>query len=73
MAEWLEHAVAVREVSGSSPGQTGRKNLCGRREPSDYVSFRKAVKRQWFHNRKHTIQSLEQHHHFLTKDVHLGT
>ena len=29
VAEWLEHAVAVREVSGSSPGRGVHKNLCG--------------------------------------------
>ena len=49
MAEWLERAVAVREVSGSNPGRGGHKNLCWRREPSGYVSFRRAVKWQRFH------------------------
>ena len=49
VAERLEHAVAVREVSGSSPGQAGHKNLCGRMEPSYYVSFSRAVERQQFH------------------------
>ena len=39
------------EVSGSIPGRGGHKNLCGGREPSDYVSFRKAVKRQLFRTR----------------------
>ena len=29
VAEWLERAVAVQEISGSSPGQLGHKNLCG--------------------------------------------
>ena len=48
-AEFLERAVAVREVSGLSPGQGGHKNFCGRWEPSDYVSFHWAVKRQRFH------------------------
>ena len=33
MAEWLERAVAVREVSGFSPGRGRHKILCGRREP----------------------------------------
>ena len=47
-AEWLEHEVAVREVSDSSPGRGGR------REPSDYVNFCMAVKKQWFHTLKHT-------------------
>ena len=28
VAEWLERAVAMREVSGSSPGRGGHKNLC---------------------------------------------
>ena len=49
MTEWLESAVAVREVSGSIPGWGGHKNLCGRRETSDYVSSRRAVERQRFH------------------------
>ena len=35
VAELLERAVALREVSGSSPGLDGHKNLCGRRELSD--------------------------------------
>ena len=35
MAELLERAVAVREVSGSSPDRGGHKNLCGLRELSD--------------------------------------
>ena len=48
MAEWLKRAVAMREVSDSSPGRGGYKKLCGRREPSDYVSFRRVVKRQRF-------------------------
>ena len=48
VAEWLERAVTVREVLGSSPGRSGHKNLFGRREASDYVSFRRAVKRQRF-------------------------
>ena len=29
-------------------GRCEHKNLCGGREPSDYVSFRRAVKRRWF-------------------------
>ena len=49
MAEWLEHTVTVREVSGSSPSRNGHKNHCGCMEPSDYISFRRGVKRQWFH------------------------
>ena len=44
MAEWLEHAVAMWELSGLSPCQGGYKNLCRYRKPSD-----KAVKRQQFH------------------------
>ena len=53
MSERLERAVAVREVSGSSPGQGGQKNLCGRRKLSDYVSFLRAVERQ----RSHTLNA----------------
>ena len=60
MAEWLESAVAMREFSGSSPGRVGHKNLCRCREPSDYVSFHRAVERQWFHTLIHMIQSQEQ-------------
>ena len=40
---WVERVVAVREVSRSSPGRGGHG------EPSDYVSFRRAVERQRFH------------------------
>ena len=61
MAECLEGAVAVWEVSGLSPGRGGQKNFCGCREPSDYVSFLRAVKRQRFRTLNHTIQSQEQH------------
>ena len=43
MAEWLERAAA-----GSIPGQGGHKNLCGHREPPDYVIFHRNVKQQWF-------------------------
>ena len=49
VAEWLDRAVAVREVSGLSPDRDGHKNLCGRREPSNYVSFHRDVERQRFH------------------------
>ena len=49
MTELIEHAVTVQEVSGSSLGQGGHKNLCGHREPSDYVSSHRAAKRQQFH------------------------
>ena len=49
MADWLERAVAVREVSVSSSAQGGHKNVCRRKEPSDCVSFRRAVERQRFH------------------------
>ena len=49
MAEWLELAVVVWEVSGSGPSRGEHKNLCGRRKLSEYVSFRRAVERQRFH------------------------
>ena len=52
MAEWLERAVAVQEVLSSIPGLGGHKNLCGNMEPSVYVSFHRAVKREWFHTLK---------------------
>ena len=41
VAEWLERAIAVREVSLSRH----KKNLCGCSEPYDYVSFHRANKR----------------------------
>ena len=49
MAEWLEYMVSVRDVLGSSPSQGGHKNFCGCREPSDCVSFCRAVIREQFH------------------------
>ena len=45
----LERALAVREVLDSLSGRGGHKNRWGRKEPSDYVSFRRAVNRQRFH------------------------
>ena len=45
VAEWLERTVAMRQVLDSIPGRGGHKNLCGSREPSDYFSFRMAIKR----------------------------
>ena len=39
----------VRTKLGSIPGRGKYKNLCRRRESSDYVSFCKGVKRQRFH------------------------
>ena len=66
MAEWLKRAVAVRKVSGSNPGRGGHKNLCGRREPSDYVSLRRAVKRQRFHTfNTHNTKSRTAHQYSL--------
>ena len=59
MTEWLERAVAVREVSGSIPGRCGHKNLSERREPPDDVSFRMVVKRQRFHTFEYKIKSEE--------------
>ena len=49
MAEWLECAVAVQDVSGMSPSWGRHKNPRGCKEPSDYVSFHRTVKIQWFH------------------------
>ena len=62
MAEWLERAVAVQEVSCSSPGQGGH------RETSDYVSFHRAIKRQWFHtlNTHYTKPRTTQQHYLHT-------
>ena len=44
-----------REVSSSILGQGGLKNVCGRKEPSDYISFLRAVERQ----RLHTLNTLD--------------
>ena len=60
VAEWLEHELDVREVSGSIPGQGEQTNLCSI-SGSDYVCFRMDVKRERFHTLQHTIQSQEQH------------
>ena len=49
VVEWLQRAVTVREVSGSNPGRDEHEILCGRRKPTDYVSFRRPVKIQQFH------------------------
>ena len=49
---YVYDTVAVREVLGSIPGRGGHKNLCGGKEPSDYVSFRRAVKKEQFHTLK---------------------
>ena len=64
VAEWLERAVTVREVSGSIPGRGGHKTHCRRRV---YVNIRRAVERQRFHNLIHTIQSQEQHNNIPFK------
>ena len=83
VAEWLEHVVAMCKVSGLSPELGAHKNLCGCRECSDYSSFHKAVKRQWFHTliphdtmprptQKHTLQTpytLELHLCLFPPDV----
>ena len=60
--------VAVREVSGLIPGRDAHKNLCGRREPLDYVSFLRAVKRKRFNtlNTHDTKPSTIQQHSLQT-------
>ena len=58
---WLEGALAVREVSDSISCWSGHKTLFGRVGPSNYIRFRRAVKRQWVHTLKHTIQTQEKH------------
>ena len=60
VAEWLERTVAVREVSGS-PVEVDKKNHCGYREPSDYISFRRAFKEQCFNTLKTQGKIQEQH------------
>ena len=67
-AEWLK---CRAEVSGSSPGRGRHKGLCGRREPSDYVSFRRAVERPRFHtlNTNHTMPRTT----LITNALHVRT
>ena len=78
MAELLERAVDVREVSGSSPVSSGHNNLCSDWEHFWYISFCKAVKRQQFLTlNKHTIQNQEQQRKlslqtFYKLELHLG-
>ena len=67
VVEWLERAVAVPEVSGSISCRGEHKNFCRSTEPSEYVSFRRAVKRQLFNNLKHMIQSQKQHNNIPYK------
>ena len=50
---WYERERERERVLGSIPDQGGDKNLYGIREPSDYISFREAVKRNRFHVLKH--------------------
>ena len=71
MAELLEPAGAMREVSGSSPSLGGHKNLCGRREPPDYVSFRRVVKRMPLHTLN--THDTKPRTTLLTKALHFGT
>ena len=67
VAEWLERAIAVREFSGSNPGRGEHKeNLCGHRGPSNYVSFRRAVKRQ----RLYTLNSHDKAKNNTTTQQH---
>ena len=62
VAAWIKRSVAVAEGSGSSPGRGGR------REPFDYISFHRAVERQWFHtlNTHHTKPRTTQQHSLQT-------
>ena len=74
VAKWLERTLTIREVSGSIQGLDGHKNLCGDREPSDYVSLRKAVKIQRFHTRKiYDTRPRATQQHFLTKTIQIRT
>ena len=61
MTKWLKRAVAMREVSGSSPGRGRHTYLYERREPSDYIRFRRAVKRQRFHTHDTKPRTTQQH------------
>ena len=45
VAEWLERAIAMRDVSGSIPDRGRRKILCGHMGPSDYISFCKVCQK----------------------------
>ena len=62
----------MREVSGFIPSRGAHKNLnCEHRESSDYVSFRKAIKREGFRSLKHMVQSNEQHNNVPYKQFTL--
>ena len=68
-SEWL-----VWEISGSSTGRGGHKNLSKRREPSKYVSFRRAVERQRFHTlHTHDTKAKNNTTTLLTNALHVGT
>ena len=60
VVEWLERALALREVLASIPGRGGHKKFYGSRKLLN-ISFRMADKRQQFNTLKHTMQSQEQH------------
>ena len=64
LVEGLERSIAVREVSGSISGRGGHKNLCGLREPSEYVSSIHLI---------HTITRQDQHNNTLTNALYIGT
>ena len=49
MAEWLERAFVVLDVSDSIPDRGERINHYFRMRLSDYVSFRRAVKKTVVH------------------------
>ena len=77
MEAWWPSGRVAREASGTIPSRGEHKGICDGRESSDYVNFRRAVKRQWFHTLNHTIQSQEQHNNislqmFYTLNLDLG-
>ena len=79
MAGLLERALAVQELLGSIPywewgGVEEHKIICGNKDSSGFVSFRRAVKRQWFHALKHTIRRPVQHYNnYLQTLIHFRT
>ena len=73
VTQLLVRAIAVREVPGSSHGRCRHKNLCRRREPSDSVSFRRAVKRRRFHTLNTHDTKPKQHNNTPYKRLHVGT
>ena len=61
MAEWIEGAFALQQMSGSISVQDGYKNHCGHRRPSDLVGFNKSCQKGNGSILVHTQHCQEQH------------